>query len=1355
MRASRPLLVAGLLLTFPDLLSAGVFDPDVLNNGATLEDYMIVVPGGEEPGGPLYTYRLGKYEITVAQMCDFLNDADLDASGPSPTRRSSNMHIKTTDAHAGTVFMDPTFSLNEMLFLIPPDPADRDIEFDVNAPPGSRYTVVPGRETHGARFTSWPGACKFCNWLTIDQGLGEVHCVYTEGPDIGDWHPVTISTADWWGKEPAHNDRVTAGRQLTDEERSTLVRSYRGYRLPMDGAPLFAPINRPDANPFNEWLKAAAFDPDAPDTLRTNAGGWQAAPDHWMYGFGRETNTAADANWRHSNDPYEGAIGATTPVDYYDGTDHGGVFPTNDTENRYGFYGMSGNVWEWIQGYGVDAEKRGTYGGSWVSTPERQAASSTYLNGLVYLADVSFGLRVLRVDGPVEYKLLADDGAAHDEFGRTVAIDGDYAVSGAHFDDDDGGGSGSAYVYHRETGGWVQQAKVTASDAAGDDRFGHQVSISGDTLIAGAYRNDDNGSESGSAYVFTRSGTTWTQQAKLTADDAAAGDWFGYSVAINGDLAVAGAHKDGDGGSSSGSAYVFRRSGTTWSQEAKLTAPDAAAGDNFGYSVAVSGDRVIVGAYGDDDGGTGTGSAFIYHWSGSSWDEEDKLTADIPQDSSGFGLSVSISGDYALVGRPWDDHAGDLSGAAYVYHRDGSTWSQQARLTADNATTYAFFGHHVSISGTRAVVGAFGADGGANAGTAYVFDFDGDTWNQTHKLLASDRLAGEQYGQAVAVSGGYVLVGAPYHGVVALKAGGAYLYELDPPRGPSNRLNVYPDGSGEHPTIQAAIDAASPGDEVVLWEGIYTGAGNRDLDYGGKAITVRGATSPDHIVIDCEGAGRGFNFITGEGPDFVVSNLTVVNGDAGGLYGGAILCEYSSPTIQGCTFDNNASGGGAVALQSSSPRIADCRMSNNSGSEGGAIRCFDGSNAYIAGCMFSGNFGGSGGAVYINGSAPMIIECSMTGNGADDAGAVYAFSSEVYLTHCLISGNTCLGEGGALYFNESSVMVANSILTGNRGARGGAVKAYQCNPTLTLCTISGNEATETGGAVCAADGSHPVVTSSVLWDNASVQGDELAVVAGAQLTIDYSIIEGGQPAAYVESGSTLYWGNGNSDADPLFNGGISDTWSVGGEYDPVHHTVTFTDWYVNWTDDEWVGHTINPDTSQTLRLLVVGNTLRTLTVRADRATIEAGSSWVSAGATFQVYNERPSLASPCINAGRNSAIPPDAADIDGDSNTTEWTPLDMDGSTRLAGCVVDIGAYEFAAPATVEIPADFDDDCDVDDADRIAFEACATAPGVPQSNPVCADARLDEDDDADGADFGLLQRCVNVDGTPADPDCME
>ena len=335
-----------------------------------------------------------------------------------------------------------------------------------------------------------------------------------------------------------------------------------------------------------------------------------------------------------------------------------------------------------------------------------------------------------------EVKLAASDGAAYDYFGYSVSISGDYAIVGAYRDCDDGSNSGSAYIFYRSGTTWSQQAKLTASDGAAYDYFGYSVSISGDYAIVGAYADSNS---SGSVYIFYRSGTTWTQQDKLTASDGASYDCFGRSVSISGDYAIVGAHRDDDNGSDSGSAYIFYRSGTTWIQQDKLAASDGAESDYFGISVSISGDYAIVGAHRDDDNGSDSGSAYIFYRSGTTWIQQDKLTASDGAESDYFGIPVSISGDYAIVGAYKDDDNGSDSGSAYTFYRSGTTWTQQAKLTASDGAASDYFGQSVSISGDYAIVGANrDDDNGSNSGSAYIFYRSGTTWIQQDKLTASD-----------------------------------------------------------------------------------------------------------------------------------------------------------------------------------------------------------------------------------------------------------------------------------------------------------------------------------------------------------------------------------------------------------------------------------------------------------------------------------------------------------------------------------------------------------------------------------------------------------------------------------------
>ncbi|MEO8659082.1 MAG: FG-GAP repeat protein, partial [Bryobacteraceae bacterium] len=252
----------------------------------------------------------------------------------------------------------------------------------------------------------------------------------------------------------------------------------------------------------------------------------------------------------------------------------------------------------------------------------------------------------------------------------------------------------SAAAYPVTIDPWIQQAKLTASDGAANDSFGYSVALSGDTALVGAPAE---ATETGAAYVYLRSGTVWTEQAKLTASDRALNDRFGWSVALIGDTALVGAYQKAN---VTGAAYVYVRSGTAWTEQAKLTASDSAQRDYFGDSVALSGDTALVGASGK---ATQAGAAYVYVRSGTAWTEQAKLTASDGTQFDNFGSSVALSGDTALVGAA---AKATLTGAAYVYVRSGTAWTEQTKLTAADGAPNDIFGDSVALSGDTALVGA-------------------------------------------------------------------------------------------------------------------------------------------------------------------------------------------------------------------------------------------------------------------------------------------------------------------------------------------------------------------------------------------------------------------------------------------------------------------------------------------------------------------------------------------------------------------------------------------------------------------------------------------------------------------------
>ncbi len=325
-------------------------------------------------------------------------------------------------------------------------------------------------------------------------------------------------------------------------------------------------------------------------------------------------------------------------------------------------------------------------------------------------------------------QILNPSGAAGEEFGRSVAIFGDTMLIGATGDSVGANANqGRAYIYRWTGTGWALEATLTAADGAANDLFGTAVALSADTAIVGATRDNVGANlNQGSATVFTRSGTTWTQQATLTATGGAASDSFGISVTLSGDTAIVGANFDDVGANGNqGSAYVFTRSGTTWTQQAQLNSTGGAANDQFGYSVALSVDTAIVGAFAADVGTNfNQGSAYVFVRSGTIWTQQAQLTAADGAASDLFGISVTLSGDTAIVGGSGDDiGVATDRGSAYVFNRSGTRWTQQAQLLAADGGTFDNFGNSVSISGDTVVVGAPSDDTGTNTrGSAYTFD---------------------------------------------------------------------------------------------------------------------------------------------------------------------------------------------------------------------------------------------------------------------------------------------------------------------------------------------------------------------------------------------------------------------------------------------------------------------------------------------------------------------------------------------------------------------------------------------------------------------------------------------------------
>lgn len=350
-----------------------------------------------------------------------------------------------------------------------------------------------------------------------------------------------------------------------------------------------------------------------------------------------------------------------------------------------------------------------------------------------------------------DLQLVGTDTQPFDHFGNSVAIEGDTMVVGAAFANGGTNGQGAAYVFERSNGAWVQRSKLIASDGATDDEFGSSVSISGDTVLVGAGLGDAGAGDEGAAYVFTRTGNSWSEQQKIVASDGNPSDFFGYRSHIDGNLLVIGAPL-------ADSAYVFELAGGVWLERAKLVSSSSES-FRFGSSVAVQGDSVFIG----DSSEGASGALYVFARSGNSWVEAQRLEASDAGVIPTFGDSVAVDGDTLVVGAADLNSGFTTAGAAYVFTLSNSSWVEQAKLIASDASVGDRVGDSVAVSGDDIVLGAPAdhADGNQNsAGAAYRFARSGTSWSESSKLIGSGASAGDEFGRAVAIQGDLALVGS-------------------------------------------------------------------------------------------------------------------------------------------------------------------------------------------------------------------------------------------------------------------------------------------------------------------------------------------------------------------------------------------------------------------------------------------------------------------------------------------------------------------------------------------------------------------------------------------------------------------
>ena len=374
----------------------------------------------------------------------------------------------------------------------------------------------------------------------------------------------------------------------------------------------------------------------------------------------------------------------------------------------------------------------------------------------------------------IEQEVTASDGASGDVFGFSVAIDGDTALIGAAEGaaaptGTDNGGPGAVYVFKNLPGtGWTEVQKLTADDGVDNDQFGYSIALQGSTAIIGAaFAAVGSNAHQGAVYVFTLSVDTWMQQQKLVADDGAGSDQLGWSVALDGDTAVLGAPGVTLApGFATGAAYVFTRSGDTWSQAQKLTADDGAAQDDFGFGVAVHGTTAILTSVNATVGANAVqGAGYVFSSDGGTWSQVTKLVADDGVGGDSLGYAVAFDGTTAVISAPFATVGANMfQGAAYAFSAAGGTWAQVQKIVSPEGQTFDVFGISVTMSGADLLVTAPFYN--ASQGEAFLFSNpDGSGWTEQHTFTASDAIsgAGWAFGYCGAISAGNVIIGSVFN----------------------------------------------------------------------------------------------------------------------------------------------------------------------------------------------------------------------------------------------------------------------------------------------------------------------------------------------------------------------------------------------------------------------------------------------------------------------------------------------------------------------------------------------------------------------------------------------------------------
>lgn len=376
--------------------------------------------------------------------------------------------------------------------------------------------------------------------------------------------------------------------------------------------------------------------------------------------------------------------------------------------------------------------------------------------------------RVSRGAGPCEVTKLEGDPAFASGFAASLAVSGDYIVVGDPGDSTMGSAAGAAYVFHRVGNAWARQAKIFGSEIGFSDAFGLSVAIEDDRIVIGAPHYDLTSTGWGFAYVFQRVGDGWVEQQKLISSESAIDDRFGWSVSISGNWIAVGAPYQDD---YFGRVFLFHWNGSSFVEEASVFGSDTVQFDLFGWAVALREDRLLVGVEFADQQ---RGKAYVFRNDGNNWLEEAKLTAGDAAPNDRFGRVVSMNGEFAIVGAPATDHTGLSSGSAYIFHRTGSNWTEQANLRGSSPQPSANFGEAVSIYESYALIGAYGHNDGMveNVGASFLYRYADGVWSEVSTFVPDDAHFGLGFGSIIRYDGVNAVIGASSSAYVFAVPGG-------------------------------------------------------------------------------------------------------------------------------------------------------------------------------------------------------------------------------------------------------------------------------------------------------------------------------------------------------------------------------------------------------------------------------------------------------------------------------------------------------------------------------------------------------------------------------------------------------